>query len=310
LHTRRERTAWFAAALAGGAAAELGSRAMPRLDASASFRDALLRVREMAEMQPAPLLRAKLSVTEAKRAWEATRDAETPAYRPAVDHAIDPLAWAPERLRGVSAPSLTMGPQLGTLMHRFLANMKLHDLGKTLKLRAEVQRQVADGLLTEDEAAALRLDDLVWLFGTPIGASLLTLQGRLHRERPFTVAVEGARLHPAAAGRTMILQGILDVLFRGPDGWVIVDYKTDRADSPEKVARLVQAYSVQMRLYSLLVEETLGEKVSVAWLVFLRGREAVAVDPSTVSMAWEDVLASGAVIFPEATESDPSIRWI
>ncbi|MBI1290797.1 AAA family ATPase [bacterium] len=308
--SRRERAAWIARALQGE-----GGHAAPRdretgLEPTSGFADALTRVRELAAQTPAPLLRAKLSVTEAKRTWEASRDLETPAFQAPRRSNADRMAWIPERLRTSRSAPASGGSKLGLLMHRFLANMQMHGHGKVLRLKGEVNRQVGDGLLTEAEAASIRLDDLAWFFGTPVGVALLQQQGRLYRERAFSAAVDGASLHAAAAGRTMILQGVLDVLYRGPNGWIVVDYKTDRVDSEERLARLREAYSVQMRLYALLVETTLGEPVDVAHLVFLQAREVVTIRPDAIAIQWEEVLAAGAVIFAEAEDSAPAIRWI
>lgn len=270
--------------------------------------EALERVQELKGRPEPPLLRAKLSVSEAKRVWDATLDPETPRLeRPAASASSD---WVPARLRTEATAGPIEGTKLGTLTHRFLANLQFDPAGKSLFFRAELARQTREGILTEREAAAIRVEGITWFFGTPVGAEVVRHRAVLQRERPFTALVAGERLHPGAEGRSMILQGVLDLLYRTPQGWVIVDYKTDFADSEERLEQLVAAYSLQMRLYRLLVEETLREPVVAAWLVFLRAQRLVEVTNLEEVVRWEDVLAKGAVVFPEASDSEPTLRWI
>jgi ATP-dependent exoDNAse (exonuclease V) beta subunit len=64
-------------------------------------------------------------------------------------------------------------------------------------------------------------------------------QWELHAEVPFAVRLEGD-------GTPRILHGVIALAFRGPDGWELVDYKTDQAD----VATLAARYGDQVRLYA------------------------------------------------------------
>jgi ATP-dependent helicase/nuclease subunit A len=277
----------------------------------AEFAKAAERIAELQRQPPNPLLRAKISVTEAKRAYEAHRDESTPAYAIRESAAGGGVPeWVPPGFGGKPALVLDSGPQLGTITHRFLANLDLAPMGKSIRLKEEVARQVTEGLLSPEEAAVLRLPDVAAFFGTAAGSELLQQMGRVHRERAFTAKVEGGRLHPLAVGRPVILQGILDVLYRRTDGWVILDYKTDFIRSPEHLAELRRAYSIQMVLYKLLVETTLEEPVVAGRLAFLRERQVVDVDWNGISVPWEEILQASAVLFPEASSIDPAIKWL
>ena len=44
------------------------------------------------------------------------------------------------------------------------------------------------------------------------------------------------------------LEGVVDLAFREPEGWVLVDYKTDRGDDPEFATRRL-TYREQLRRY-------------------------------------------------------------
>ena len=53
-------------------------------------------------------------------------------------------------------------------------------------------------------------------------------------------------------GRSVV-RGQLDLVFRGADGWTIVDYKAGRLLEPHA------DYELQMRLYALAIEAVTGE---------------------------------------------------
>jgi ATP-dependent exoDNAse (exonuclease V) beta subunit len=60
---------------------------------------------------------------------------------------------------------------------------------------------------------------------------------------------------------------VIDLAFREPAGWVIVDYKTD-ARPLEALPALVAHYSGQVRTYSQAWEAIVGQKVHEIGLYF------------------------------------------
>ena len=64
----------------------------------------------------------------------------------------------------------------------------------------------------------------------------------------------------------MILQGVIDCAFLEEDGWVILDYKTDRVSDPEA---FVAEYTPQLRWYTRAVGELTGQRVKEAALYSL-----------------------------------------
>ncbi|MCR5718317.1 MAG: PD-(D/E)XK nuclease family protein, partial [Oscillospiraceae bacterium] len=68
-----------------------------------------------------------------------------------------------------------------------------------------------------------------------------------------------------------VMIGTMDLLFHEPDGWVILDYKTDHASSAGK---LLQKYRMQLLLYRAAAEQILGEPVKALYLYsFVLGQE-------------------------------------
>lgn len=64
-----------------------------------------------------------------------------------------------------------------------------------------------------------------------------------------------------------MLRGVIDLVFSEPEGWVIVDYKTDRV-APGAVPGLAEHYSPQLRTYARVWQDLTGRKVQEAALFF------------------------------------------
>lgn len=68
-------------------------------------------------------------------------------------------------------------------------------------------------------------------------------------------------------GIPAVLEGVIDLVFREPDGWVIADYKTDVGADPDFPVRY-QGYRRQVELYARAWEQLTGESVKERILFF------------------------------------------
>ena len=65
-------------------------------------------------------------------------------------------------------------------------------------------------------------------------------------------------------------EGKIDLLFEEPDGWVLVDYKTDRIpEAPDWERAFAQKYGGQVKVY-VAAMRTLGVKIKAAYLLLAR----------------------------------------
>ncbi|MCB1040106.1 MAG: UvrD-helicase domain-containing protein, partial [Acidimicrobiales bacterium] len=100
---------------------------------------------------------------------------------------------------------------------------------------------------------------------------------------------------PTPGGR--LLEGYIDLLYRSPDGMVIVDYKTAATNDPAELARRVDGYRLQGGAYALAVRATTGEAVARVCFAFLTPSGAVEIDLDDVDAAVaevESLVASGS----------------
>ncbi len=145
--------------------------------------------------------------------------------------------------------------QKGTATHTF---MQFADYRQAyLRLEQEMQRLVERGFLTQQQANSIDTDRLFAFFKSPL-YKRMTCARQVWREYHFAVNVPAGSLTdlPAAmAEEGVLVQGIADCVFQEDDGLVLVDYKTDRVDTPEQ---LCDRYRSQMLFYKQALETILG----------------------------------------------------
>ena len=100
---------------------------------------------------------------------------------------------------------------------------------------------------------------------------------------------------PTPGGR--LLEGYIDLLYRTPDGMVIVDYKTAATDDRAELLRRVEGYRLQGGSYALAVGQTTGERIARVVFAFLTPAGAVELELTDVEAAVGEVealVAAGA----------------
>ncbi len=147
----------------------------------------------------------------------------------------------------------------GTAMHQF---MQFADYAAAAEdIEREIARLVREGFLSPMQGASLSRPRLVAFFKSELYRRIGNAE-RVQREYAFTVERPVSLCAPVsedvAAGETVLVQGIADCLFYENGRWIIVDYKTDRVDTPEE---LVERYRPQLMLYKEALENGLGETV-------------------------------------------------
>ncbi len=136
-----------------------------------------------------------------------------------------------------------------------------------------VDLATGDGLdeLAEQQAYAEAIPELAGTVATLARAALgsaavqeAVARGRLWREA-YVAAPVGDRA----------VEGYVDLLYEGPDGLVIVDYKTDAVTSEAEIDAKLGDYRLQLATYAEALAVSTGLEVAGARLVFCRAGGAV-----------------------------------
>ena len=121
-----------------------------------------------------------------------------------------------------------------------------------------MDRQQADAINTEDVAAFLN---------SPLGIRMREAKaaGMLFREQPFVIGIRQCE-------ETVLVQGIIDAYFIEDEGITIVDYKTDRVDSPQM---LMDRYRAQLEYYGLALSQITNKPVKALIIYSTRLRREI-----------------------------------
>ena len=175
-------------------------------------------------------------------------------------------------------PETGMSPEetaayAGTANHAFLQYCDYVRV-ETDGMEAEADRLIRERRLSPEQARMLDYDGLDAFFRSPLYRRIRRSR-RVEREKMFAVRI-GADFIGVEGNETILLKGLMDLVFEEEDGIVIVDYKTDRIRSSRLLAR---NYRLQMRCYRRAVEEMTGRRVKETLLWSFALDRAVAVDP-------------------------------
>lgn len=216
---------------------------------------------------------SKTSVTELKRMRELELLAEEDAPIAHTAHATPTAIYRRPRFMAEKRMSAA---ERGTLYHAIMQHLPLQPGLSEEHIHTTMQRMVELELLHEAHLKEVDVQQIAKFFGTDIGRRLIR-SPNVRKELPFSYGLPAAELHPEASGQiaaeTVLIQGVIDCLFEEDDGFVLLDYKTDRViGSPEQVAA---KYSVQLELYARAISAILRRKVTQKALYFFDGGHLV-----------------------------------
>ncbi len=200
----------------------------------------------------------------ARTAWAAARTALVAQSSRAPVVAASQLSHLehdqPAPVHRATGGSRRSGTAIGRAVHRTLQTVDLvalEDLGRLARAHAEAERIPEHAVAIEDLARAVAESSTL---------RRVVASGRWWREVPVSADVDG-----------VVLEGFVDLLWDGPDGLVVVDYKTDHVEGPEAIDAAVTRHRLQGAAYALALEQTLRRPVVEVLLLFARAPGVVAV---------------------------------
>lgn len=203
---------------------------------------------------------AKLTATGVKRTFRAEEAAEdTPP---------------PRREAKLRRPFFEKRPltpaERGTAHHLFLQFAEYQGLGSREGVLREIGRLRDLKILSADQADAIEPEKVLGFFQSRLYREGFAA-GVVRREFKFSVLVPAANYYKIAkdvSGEEVLLQGVIDCLIELPDGFVVVDFKTDRVTEDNVRAR-AEGYREQLDAYRCAVEAVFEKPVVRQVLFFL-----------------------------------------
>lgn len=210
---------------------------------------------------------AKQSVSEIKRRWQHVEAQEEPTLQLSIQ----------ERPRFMEEKGLTTAER-GTAMHMVMQQLDLAAVASKEGIEQQVQQMVERELLTLEQAHAIDIELILGFFAGDVGQRMLRAK-QLLREIPFSYAlpaqeVYGAEWTEQEGDEQILIQGIIDLLIEEEDGWLLIDYKTDRTAGLSDEA-LADRYQVQLELYQRAIEAIWKRPLKGKVLYFFDGGRTI-----------------------------------
>ncbi|MBW8041515.1 MAG: helicase-exonuclease AddAB subunit AddA [Planctomycetes bacterium] len=172
------------------------------------------------------------------------------------------------------------GRLIGTAFHLLIAQLDLTKPVSKDAVEKTKEKLLADGAMIEAVAKHINTGSIVEFFESQLGQKVFEGHSDVWREWPFTFALPAvARASsPLSTARMtvplstsdeiIVVQGIIDMLIRTPEGLVIIDFKTDKINAGQ-VSERAELYRQQLDLYGRAAGAIMKEKLLAKWLYFL-----------------------------------------
>ncbi len=194
----------------------------------------------------------------------------------------------------------SMSPtERGTVYHTLMQHIPLRgEPVNTAVVEETLNRLVELQIVTKEQGNMIGLDEVVAMYDSEMGTRLLSATW-VERELPFSYALSATEAHQGLSfvknlsqsneqeslitareldHETVLIQGVVDCIFRDNGKLVLLDYKTDRVlEQRGGVDALVEQYRFQLELYGKALEDIMGEPVSEKWLYFFDGSHLVQI---------------------------------
>jgi ATP-dependent helicase/nuclease subunit A len=223
-------------------------------------------------------IRSKQSVTEIKKQYQLSDEySSTDLVKAAQPILHDRPRFMQERL-------LT-GAEAGTAVHMVMQHVDFSKCATLAHLEEQLAGMEMRELLTAEQCRFIQLQQIKDFIDGPLGTRILNNEN-VQREIPFSMALPISEIRPEWTGseeERILVQGVIDCLIEEEDGYVLIDYKTDKianrfANGFEGAKEaLLNRYEVQLNLYAAAIERILKKPVKESYLYFFDGGHILQV---------------------------------
>ncbi|HEY4601893.1 MAG TPA: helicase-exonuclease AddAB subunit AddA [Cerasibacillus sp.] len=215
----------------------------------------------------AQVSRAKQSVTEIKRQQEQPDEYSDDQLVLPYQAPITKRPIFMQKEKTISAA------EKGTAMHTVMQHLPFAKALNHEEINEFIQSLVDREMLRADMAEIVDIKAIEKFFATEIAKYMMTVE-KVYREVPFSLTLPAKDVYrhwDHSKQEEVLIQGVIDCLIPTDEGWIILDYKTDRIkhDATEDIkSQLIKRYQVQMNLYRQAIEKIWQQPVKAVYLYF------------------------------------------
>jgi ATP-dependent helicase/nuclease subunit A len=165
----------------------------------------------------------------------------------------------------------------GSVMHLVLKWIRVQEADTPAQVERQVLAMRERDILTAEEVKLVNCYQIARFFQSELGRRMRQ-SAQLFRETPFNLqlpACQAIASYPDARD-TILVQGVIDVFFAEPEGWVLVDYKTDYVPDQDYAAVRTR-YRGQVDLYAQALAALQPNPVKAKYLYLLQHQAIIEV---------------------------------
>lgn len=187
--------------------------------------------------------------------------------------------------------------RIGSLNHFFMQKIDFSEFqARSIQqypsvLNQQANRLLNQGYLTKQEIGHLAVDSISHFLASSLGQEMIDNAANIQKERPYSYWVKASELFqnlPQAslkfAEDHVLIHGVIDAYWlRSNEGFVLIDYKTDRfhpsahLSKEEQLARLKLKYQTQLSLYAQALKNALNMEAAGIYLVALDFNQVISM---------------------------------
>lgn len=145
--------------------------------------------------------------------------------------------------------------QRGTAMHTFMQYCVYENARNNLE--NEIESLVLNGFITKQQADVLDRKKLASFFNSKFAQRMFS-SDKIYREIKVSSFIKANDIYNTQYDDDILVQGIADCVFEENGELVLVDYKTDRVNTPDE---LLEKYNKQIMFYKDAISKTLSKPV-------------------------------------------------
>ena len=224
-------------------------------------------------------VKAKYSVSEIKHSAMEEAFSEDGNVNSIFQYEEEMSVTVPAFLSKEQISNFNPGALYGTAMHRVMECYDFATNNYNSSLSNQIDMMKSANLITEEQSDLINIGALQKFLDSDVAARMhnAAVSDKLWVEQPFVLQELPRNILHDEDGdlEPVIIQGIIDVFFEEDGKIVLLDYKTDRIDSPSE---LVGRYKAQIDLYAKAIEKWSHLKVKEKLLYSFCLKDVVIVE--------------------------------
>ena len=169
--------------------------------------------------------------------------------------------------------------EIGSAVHTVIQHLDLRKDFNEEAIKDQIKGMFIREHITAEQLKSVNIKWISDFLNSDLGARVLEAKS-VRRETPFTIALPIIDLYPEfddciQIKEKVLIQGIIDMLIEEEDGFIIIDFKTDKVRGD--ISNVVARYNTQIDLYTQAVEMIMGKRVKERYLYLFDIKKGVAV---------------------------------